>query len=106
MQRMIDDIKLKKIDILFSYDLSRISRDLFDSNLFLNILKKYGVIFKCLYEDAKIETAGDRFSTNLKILNNQYERERVVERTNDSLQAIADSGRYPIGGKMLSLIHI
>lgn len=101
MQNLINDIKKGNISILFCYDLSRISRDLFDSNLFLNLMKKYNVIFKSLYEDAKIETAGDRFTTNIKILNNQYERERVVERTNDSLLSIAESGRYPCGGKII-----
>lgn len=101
MQELIEDIKNGQINIVFAYDLSRISRDLFDTNVFLNLIRKYNIQLKCLYEDVKIETAGDRFTTNIKVLNNQYERERIVERTNDGLRGIAERGRYPIGGKML-----
>ncbi len=99
MVELIDDMKSGKISVLLAYDLSRISRDLFDSNSFMRIARKYGVVIKCIYDDIDIETAANRFSTNIKILTNQYERERVIERTNDSLVSIADSGRYPAGGK-------
>lgn len=100
MQQLIEDIKSGQVDVIFAYDLSRISRDLFDSNVFFNLINKYKVSLKCLYEDVKIKTAGDRFTTNIKVLNNQYERERIVERTNDGLRGIAESGRYPVGGKI------
>lgn len=99
MKRLINDIKNKRINILIAYDLSRISRDIFDSNKFLNMSEKYNVIIKCLYDDVSIATATSRFGTNIKILTNQYEREKIVERTNDSLKSIADSGRYPCGGR-------
>jgi Site-specific recombinases, DNA invertase Pin homologs len=101
MKRLIDDIKERKIELLFAYDLSRISRDIFDSNTFLKLTKKYNVVLKCLYDDVKIETASDRYKTNIVLSTNQYERERIVERTNDGLIAIAERGRYPVGGKIL-----
>ena len=100
MSDLIDEIKKGNIEIVFAYDLSRISRDLFDSNLFFKLIDKYNVTLKCLYEEIKIGTASDRFATNIKVLNNQYEREKVIERTNDTLVQIAKSGRYPLGGKM------
>lgn len=101
MSNLIDEIKKRNIEIVFAYDLSRISRDLFDSNLFFKLIDKYNVTLKCLYEDVKIKTASDRFTTNIKVLNNQYERERVIERTNDALTQIVKGGRYPCGGSLL-----
>lgn len=101
MSNLIDDIKNGYVEIVFAYDLSRISRDLFDSNIFFKLIDKYNVTLKCLYEDVKIKTASDRFTTNIKVLNNQYERERVIERTNDALRQIAKGGRYPCGGPVL-----
>lgn len=32
---------------------------------------------------------------------NQYEREKIIERTNDGLVQVARSGKYPYGGKMM-----
>ncbi len=99
MKKLIRDIKSKRVNVVIAYDLSRISRDIFDSNKFLNMSDKYEVVIKCLYDDVNITTATSRFGTNIKILTNQYEREKIIERTNDSLQSIADSGRYPCGGR-------
>lgn len=100
IKKLIENIKSKKVNIVFCYDLSRLSRDLFDCNTLLKMFDKYEIVIKCIYDQADTTTASGRFSTNIRILNNQYERERIVERTNDSLRAIAESGRYPIGGKM------
>ena len=65
-------------------------------NELLKEIKKW----ECWNDDAKINTASDRFSTNIKLSNNQFERERTIERTNDGLISIVESGRYPCGGKM------
>ena len=98
MKDLISLIKEKKIDLIFTYRFDRISRDIIDSNIFLGLLKKYDVKLKCLKEEVKTKTAGDRFGTNVKIVANQYEREIIVERTNDGLRSIVEGGRYPCGG--------
>lgn len=100
MMAMIEKIKERKIDIVIAYDMSRMSRDIFDLNELFKLMKKYMVTLKCLYDNPKIDTASDRLVTNIKILNNQHERERIVERTNDCLLSIVEKGRYPNGGKM------
>lgn len=98
IKQLIKKIKKEEIELLLCYDLSRLSRDLFDCNTLLRMFKNHNVNIKCIYDNADFATAGDRFTTNIKILNNQYERERIVERTNDGLISIAESGRYPNGG--------
>lgn len=99
MTQLLKVIKKGEVELLVTYDLSRISRDIFDSNTFLNLVEKNGVILKCLHDDVSIATAGNRFSTYVKIAVNQFEREKIVERTNDGLLSIVESGRYPCGGK-------
>lgn len=98
IKQLIKKIKKEEIELLLCYDLSRLSRDLFDCNTLLRMLKNHNVAIKCIYDNADFATAGDRFTTNIKILNNQYERERIVERTNDGLLSIVENGRYPCGG--------
>ena len=98
IKQLIKKIKKDEVELLLCYDLSRLSRDLFDCNTLLRMLKNHNVTIKCIYDNADFATAGDRFTTNIKILNNQYERERIVERTNDGLLSIVENGRYPCGG--------
>ncbi len=101
MTHLIEDVKKKEIHMIVAYDLSRISRDIFDTNVFFKLIEKHGVILKFLHDDINLTTAGNRFSANVKVAVNQFEREKIIERTNDGLQAIVDSGRYPCGGMVL-----
>ena len=98
IKELIEKIKKDEVYAVICYDLSRLSREMFDSNSLLRMFNNHGAALKCIYDQTSIKTASDRFSTNIKILNNQYERERIVERTNDGLLSIAESGRYPCGG--------
>lgn len=102
MKKMINDIKSSKLDLIFTYDFSRISREVIDSAIFLKLIKKYKVELKCLYDDIKNETASDRFGSFVKFSYNQYEREKVSERTNTGLDYIVNvKHRYPFGGPIL-----
>ena len=101
MEKLIEDIKKDIIKELITYDFDRLSRDITDSQFIFTLIINHNVRMKCLCDDLLINTAGDRFGTNVKVAAKQFERERIVERTNDGLQYIADSGRYPCGGKIL-----
>lgn len=101
IKKLIYDIKAGKIKMVFSYDLSRLSRDVSDANILIKLFDKYNTILKCLYDRSEIKTAGDRYTTNMQMAHYQYERERTVERTNDGLKFIVENGRYPCGGKVL-----
>lgn len=76
IKELITNVKNNKIDLIICYDLSRLSRDLFDCNTLLNLFKNHNTNIKCLYDHAEMTTASERFTTNIKILNNQYEREK------------------------------
>src|SRR5699024_8327 len=66
--QLIGKIKKDEVELLLCYDLSRLSRDLFDCNTLLRMLKNHNVAIKCIYDNADFATAGDRFTTNIKIL--------------------------------------
>ncbi len=66
MLELISAVKEGNIGMVVAYDLSRISRDISDSNLFLQMLKKYDVNIKCLNDEVELHSAGNRFSTNVK----------------------------------------
>lgn len=101
VKEIINDIKKRNIVMLCLYDLARLSRDISDTNWMLALAKKYNVTAISVYDDLRYETAGDRMVTNIKASYNMYERERIVERTNDGLRHICfDQKRYPCGGKV------
>lgn len=100
MLQLLEAMKNEQVQMIIVYDLSRISREIYDTTLFLKLVEKHGIILKCLHDDVKMKSAGDRMSTNIKMVFNQFEREKVIERTNDSLISIVENGRYPCGGKV------
>lgn len=99
MKSLVDDIKCRRITFLLCYDFARISRDIFDSQMFLKLINKHNVYLKSVNDEIKTKTASDRCTTNMKMVINQYEREKIIERTNDGLLTIASQSRYPCGGK-------
>lgn len=101
VKEIINDIKKRNIVLFCLYDLSRLSRDVSDTNWMLALAKKYNVTALSVYDELRYDTAGDRMVTNIKASYNMYERERIVERTNDGLRHICfDQKRYPCGGKV------
>ncbi len=99
IKKLIDDMKNDEIAIIGFYDLSRLSRDISDSNWFFQYSKKKNVVLTAVYDDLKYETASDRLNTNIKASFNMYEREKTVERTNDGLKHICfNLKRFPLGG--------
>ena len=99
-QSMLDDIKNEFLVFLYSYDLQRIGRNIDESRYFLKLIKQKSTCFSCLKEEIIDDRASDRVSVNVRLVFNEYEREKVIERTNDTLIAIAESKRYPCGGKI------
>lgn len=96
MQKLIKDIEEGRVNIVAAYDFARISRDVIESNMFINLVKKKGVRICCVYDTYNAKTADGRMSANVKFAINQYEREKDVERTNDGLLALVEvHHRYP-----------
>lgn len=80
MQRVIQDVKLKKFDVLVVYRLDRLVRSVMDLHYLLGLFDKYDVKFKSVTEVFDTTTAMGRFFITLVGAMSQWERENLSER--------------------------
>src|SRR6185437_1054639 len=80
-QRMIADLKKKKIDFILISDLSRLSRNLNDFCDLLGFLEKQKANFLSIKEQFDTSTSVGRLMVYLVITLAQFEREQTSERT-------------------------
>lgn len=98
-QRMINDIKKKKIDTLICYRLDRISRNVADFSSTLELLQKYEVNFISIKERFDTSTPLGRAMIYIASVFAQLERETIAERVRDNMIQLAKSGRW-LGGNI------
>ena len=79
-QKMISDLKRKKIDFILVSDLSRLSRNLLDFCELLNFLEKHRSNFLSIKEQFDTSTSVGRLMVYLVITLAQFEREQTSER--------------------------
>ncbi len=79
-QRMIADLKKKKIDLILVPDLSRLSRNLFDFCELLKFLDSQGASFLSIKEQFDTSTPVGRMIIYIIITLAQFEREQTSER--------------------------
>ncbi len=91
-QRMIADVKAKKINTVLVTELSRLSRSVTDFLHFIKELEDYGCDFICLqYDFDTTSPAGKVFMTIIMALA-QFERELTAERIKNNFHARALRG--------------
>lgn len=98
-QKMINDIKQRKIDILICYRLDRISRNVADFSTTLELLQKYNVNFISIKERFDTSTPLGRAMIYIASVFAQLERETIAERVRDNMLQLAKSGRW-LGGNI------
>lgn len=96
-QRLVADIKARKITVLCCYRLDRVSRSVRDFCTLLDDLQRYGVSFLSLREHFDTSTPMGRAMLYLASVFSQLERETIAERVMDSLYQMAKTGRW-LGG--------
>ena len=101
-QRLISDIKKKRIDTVMVTELSRLSRSVTDFLNFVNDMEKLGCDFICLqYDFDTTSPAGRVFMTIIMALA-QFERELTAERIKNNFHARAlrglSNGGHPFLG--------
>jgi site-specific DNA recombinase len=80
IQRVIQDVKNKKFDVLVVYRLDRLVRSVMDLHYLLGLFDKYGIKFKSVTEVFDTTTAMGRFFITLVGAMSQWERENLSER--------------------------
>ena len=96
-QKLLEDIKQKKINMLLCYRLDRISRSVGDFSDTLKLLEKYQVSFVSATENFDTSTPMGKAMIYIASVFAQLERETIAERVRDNMLALAKKGRW-LGG--------
>jgi site-specific DNA recombinase len=97
LQRMIDDIKAGKIDIVLVYKIDRLSRSMLDFLGMIKFFDEYNVSFVSVTQDLNTDTAMGRLVLNVLQSFAQFEREIASERIKDKIALSKQRGMW-MGG--------
>lgn len=93
LQRMINDIKQKKFDVLLVYRLDRFVRSVSDLHELLQLMDKYDVKFKSCTEVFDTTSATGRMFITIIATLAQWERETIAERVFDNMMHRSEQGK-------------
>ncbi|MBF0387966.1 MAG: recombinase family protein [Candidatus Omnitrophica bacterium] len=98
LQKLINDIKLKRINCVVVYKVDRLSRSLLDFSQLLQFFDEHGVAFVSITQQFNTNTSMGRLTLNILLSFAQFEREIISERTKDKMGAARKRGQW-LGGK-------
>lgn len=103
-QKLLNDAKNKKLDIIICYRLDRISRNVLDFSNTLHILTLSKIEFVSIRDNFDTSTPMGRAMMYIASVFAQLERETIAERIKDNMYKLAETGRWlggitPIGYK-------
>lgn len=98
-QRMMKDIRAKRISKVIVYKLDRISRSILDFSEMMNEFQKYKVDFISATEKFDTSSPMGRAMLNICIVFAQLERETIQQRVTDAYDSRSRRGFY-MGGKI------
>lgn len=95
IQRLMDDLKKNKFDLVVCWKLDRLTRDTVDGlTLIINLFKKkHNVTFMSATEDIKTETSDDIMMLTIRLSLAQAEREKIKERVTLGQMSRAKTGK-------------
>lgn len=93
-QRLLSDIRAKKIHAVICTEISRISRSIIDFHYFLEALQENSVNFVSLKENFNTSTPIGKFMFSISACLAQFEREQISERTSLNMRARARRGLF------------
>ncbi len=96
-QRLLDDVKVGKIDRIITYRLDRISRSVLDFANLIDFFEKHGVSFNSTQEKFDTSTPMGKAMLNITMVFAQLERETIQQRIRDNYYSRGEKGMY-LGG--------
>lgn len=96
-QKMLEDIREKKIDCVVVYKVDRLSRSLSDFVKVLTFFEEQQVTFVSITQHFNTNTSMGRLTLNILLSFAQFEREMISERTKDKMGAARKRGKW-VGG--------
>lgn len=96
-QKLLNDIKNNKIDMILIYKFDRLCRNTNDFYSILNLLDLYNIRLKSITEDFDLNSTTGRAMAGIHSIFSQFERECISERIKDNMYELAKVGRW-LGG--------
>jgi len=97
LQKLINDIKLGKINCIVVYKVDRLSRSLLDFTKILEFFEEYKVTFISVTQHFNTDNSMGRLTLNILLSFAQFEREMISERTRDKIGAARKKGKWTGG---------
>lgn len=98
MQKLLQEVHNREIDVLVCYRLDRVSRNVGDFSELIEELNSLGVSFISVSENFDTRTPMGRAMMYIASVFSQLERETIAERIRDNMYALAKTGRW-LGGQ-------
>ena len=99
LQRLLDDVRAKKIDIIVVYKVDRLTRSLADFAKLVELFDAHGVSFVSVTQQFNTTTSMGRLTLNVLLSFAQFEREVTSERIRDKIAASKRKGLW-VGGPL------
>jgi DNA invertase Pin-like site-specific DNA recombinase len=99
LQRLLDDIRAHKIDVIVVYKVDRLTRSLADFAKLVELFDAHGVSFVSVTQQFNTTTSMGRLTLNVLLSFAQFEREVTSERIRDKIAASKRKGLW-VGGPL------
>ena len=105
LQKLLEDIRARKIDVIVVYKVDRLTRSLADFAKLVELFDAHGVSFVSVTQQFNTTTSMGRLTLNVLLSFAQFEREVTSERIRDKIAASKRKGLWvggnlPLGYKM------
>src|SRR5712672_2911364 len=99
LQRLLDDIRARKLDVIVVYKVDRLTRSLADFAKLVELFDAHSVSFVSVTQQFNTTTSMGRLTLNVRLSFAQFEREVTSERIRDKIAASKRKGLW-VGGPL------
>ena len=97
LQKLLDDVRARKINVIVVYKVDRLTRSLADFAKLVELFDAHGVSFVSVTQQFNTTTSMGRLTLNVLLSFAQFEREVTAERIRDKIAASKRKGLW-VGG--------
>jgi site-specific DNA recombinase len=101
LKRLLSDIEARRVDLVITYKVDRLSRSLLDFARIIACFDSHGVSFVSVTQQFNTTSSMGRLTLNILLSFAQFEREIISERTRDKIAAKRRKGKWSGGAPVL-----
>lgn len=94
LQRLLADIRARKVDVVIVYKIDRLSRSLLDFARLIETIEGHGCSLVAVTQQLDTSSSMGRLTLNILLSFAQFERELISERTRDKMAAAKRKGKW------------